>query len=195
MVFHHFALALFLALPLSTAAWSQPASNFDSVNLALGGVAPVGEAYSGLWDAGLGPSTRAAAPFYAGRLEIGLHAFPNASDEPDLPDFLALRGAVGWGVPLELALDLRLVAGLATGALMMRFDSEDGRFGGALQNETELTTTFYARLDRPIRSPLRAFVAFDYTHVYTAEPIRLSFIQAGLSIETTTPRWLRRALR
>lgn len=188
----------FLALTLTAcppaSAQGEAARTPETLDLTLGAALPVGEAYDGLWTAGPGAAARLAIPFYSGTAHLGLHAFLNEGSRPDLPSFLAVHAQGGWGYPLRLPGGVRLTGGALVGALRMRFDDED-RFGGALQNETELTAGAFVRLDVPVAGPVRAFVAGEAVRVYTFERIDLRFVQAGVSVAVDSPAWLRRVLR
>ncbi|MDX1419503.1 MAG: hypothetical protein R3181_06000 [Rubricoccaceae bacterium] len=188
------SLALLLLGPL--AAVAQP-RHLETLEGALSGVAPAGEAYDGLWTMGPGGALRVGTEFFGGRAHFALHAFPNeptTADPAELPEFLALRGTVGWGPRLGLPLGLGLTAGGTVGAVHMRFDDED-LAGNALVNETELAAGLFARLDVPVAGPVHLFAEAEVAHVYTAVPIRYRFVQGGVSVSLPAPPWLRRLLR
>jgi hypothetical protein len=187
------ALLCCAALRCAAPARAQP-RHVESLEASLAGVASAGETYDGLWAVGPGAALRVGTEFYGGQAHFALHGFPNAPRQPDLPTFLALRGEVGWGVPVRLPGRLRLTAGAAIGAVTMRFE-EDERFPMALQTETELTAGFFARLDGPLAGPLRLFAAADVAHVYTADPIVYRFVSGGVTLAVPAPGWLRRLLR
>lgn len=182
-----------LLLFAATVARAQP-HHLETLEVALAGVAPVGETYDGLWAARPGAALRVATEFYGGAAHVAFHGFPNEERAPGLPDFLALRGEVGWGARLGLPARLRLTAGGAVGAVTMRFE-EDERFPSALQTETELTAGLFARLDAPLAGPVRLFAEAEVARVYTAEPIVYRFVSGGVALAVPAPGWLRRLLR
>ena len=169
-------------------------SNFETLTVALGGVLPVGEAYDGLWTADPGVAVRAATEFYGGTVHLALHIFPNTAEQPDLPDFLALRGMAGWGLPLRLPAGVRLTPGAAVGGIRWEFD-EGEPFGTGPLEETELAAGLFARLEVPVVGRVRAVAEAEWLRVYTATPLDFMLVQAGLSFSAETPGWLRRLLR
>lgn len=179
------------ALLLGSVAQAQ---NFETVGVAFGGAMPLSVSYDAVWDAGAGAAVRAETPFYGGAIQIAFHVFPNHGRAEDLPDFLAVHGALGWGYTLRLPGGVHLTAGPEVGALHMRFD-DDERFTLALQNETELTAGLFTHLDVPLVGAIRAYAGAEALRLFTAEPITLGFIHAGLRTDVATPGWLRRALR
>jgi hypothetical protein len=185
-------ISLALALLCCAASARAQPRHLETLEGVLAGVAPVGETYDGLWTAGPGGALRVGTEFYGGEASFALHAFPNEPAQPDLPAFLAVRGALGWGARLGLPARLRLTAGGTVGAVHMRFDDEDR---DALSNETELTAGLFARLDAPLAGPVRLFAGAEVVHVYTAVPITYRFVQGGVSVSAPAPGWLRRLLR
>lgn len=184
---------IFAALLLGGVAEAQE-RNFETVGVALVGSIPLAVSYDSVWDAGMGAAVRAETPFYGGALQVALHVFPNDGRAEDLPDFLAVHGALGWGYALRLPGGVRFTAGPEVGALHMRFD-DDERFILALQNETELTAGLFAHLDVPLAGAIRAYAGAEALRLFTAEPITLGVVHAGLRTDFATPGWLRRVLR
>jgi hypothetical protein len=191
------SLALRTGLALAALLVGAPAraqQHLETLEVAASGVVPLGGTYDGRWTAGPGAALRAGVAFYGGHAHFALHAFPNAPQQPDLPSFVALRGALGWGARVGLPARLGLTAGGAVGAVTMRFEADD-RFPGALQNETELTAGLFARLDAPLAGPLRLFAGAEVARAYTAEPIVFRFVEGGVVLVADAPGWLRRLLR
>ncbi|NNF56804.1 MAG: hypothetical protein HKN04_01045 [Rhodothermaceae bacterium] len=182
--------ALLLLLPASTQAQGAEASADDRLHLGLSGAVPMGEAYGGRWAAQPGVAVRAATWFHGGRIHVAFHLFENETLVEGLPGFLALRGELGWGVPLALPAGLRLTPSGQVGVLTMLFEGDEV-VSEALTNETELTMGVAGRLEVPLGGAWRVFAAAEWVHVYTAVPIDLAFIQAGLSVSVSTPGWLR----
>ena len=183
--------SLALLLLCCAAAQAQPA-HLETLEVALSGVAPLGEAYGGLWAVSPGAALRVGTEFYGGQAALALHAFTNEAAEADHPDFLALHGALGWGARVPLPARLRLTAGGLVGAVHMRFDDENR---DALSRETELTAGLFARLDAPVAGPVRLFAGAEVARVYTAVPITYRFVHGGVSVSAPAPGWLRRLLR
>ena len=183
------ATLLFL-LPVSVQAQGTDTSAADRLAIGLSGAMPIGEAYGGGWSAQPGVSLRAATGFHRGEIHTALHLFENENQIESLPGFLALRGELGWGVPLALPAGLRLTPSGQVGVLMMLFEGDEG-VSEALANETELIAGVAGRLDMPLGEAWSVFAAAEWAHIYTAVPIDLVFIQAGFSVSVPTPGWLR----
>jgi hypothetical protein len=184
-------LALLLLL-LPASAHTQPvdASTDHRLHLGVSGAVPIGEAYGGRWQAQPGVAVRAATGFQGGVIHTALHLFENENQVEGLPGFLALRGELGWGVPIALPAGLQFTPSGQIGALTMLFEGDEV-VSEALQNETELTVGVAGRLEVPLSGRWCVFASAEWAHVYTAVPINLTFVQAGLSVSVSTPGWLR----
>jgi hypothetical protein len=188
-------LCLLLTLPVFAAsATSAQPRHLETLEGAFSVVVSLGDAYGGQWSTEPGGALRVGTEFYGGRVHLAFHTFANQPLELGLPEFHAYRGEVGWGATLALPVQGRLTAGAAVGAINMRFEPDE-RFPMALQNETELTASLFARLDAPVAGPVRVFAGADLARVATAEPIVYRFVQGGFALVIPAPAWLRTFLR
>ena len=74
------AVLLFAVVFAATVCRAQDdlgSHNFETINIALGAVVPVGEAYDGLWSVQPGVTGRVATEFYGGIAHLAVGVFDN----------------------------------------------------------------------------------------------------------------------
>ena len=180
---------LLLLLVAASGAAAQP--HWRTVEPALGGAIALDGGFGPEWEAGTGVVARLEAPAYGGHARIALRVAPYEPDRADLPEFTAVAPSLGWGLGAGLPGGLRLLAGPQVGVLHLRFDDEDGQFGGNLQNETELMAGAWGRLEAPLTRRVRLWTEGEVSRVAFANPAVISTASAGLAVRLDTPRWLR----
>lgn len=143
------------------------------------------ETFERYWDPGPGALVGAAAPFYAGFVEMGVHLFENKKSDPEVPAFDAYYLYLGWGYEWTLPLDLRAGGALRAGGLYMDFD--DPALPSEGRTESELAIGFDARLRYPLSSGWSILVGGDYRRILTQKPIDYYFFGAGAAYAFETP--------
>lgn len=184
------AALLLLAAP---AALAQP-GDWRTLTPAAGVSVPLGGGFGPAWDTGTGFVLRIESPAYGGQARASLRAARVEPRESGLPAFDALFPSLGWGAGLGLPGGLRLQGGPQLGTAYLRFEATDD-FGGALQNETELTVGAWARVEAPVGGRVRAWAEAEAIRVALRDPVTLTAASAGLALRLDTPRWLRTVLR
>ena len=185
-------LALLL-LALGSSVQAQT-GDWRTLEPALGVALPLGGGFGPEWTARPGLAARLDAPAYGGRARLAVRVASYATPDPALPEFLSVAASLGWGLEAALPAGLRLGGGPQVGALHLRFDDEDGRFGGNLQNETEATVGAWARLDVPLTRRVSLWAEADVLRVAFADPATITSLGAGLAVRLDTPGWLRTVL-
>ena len=173
---------------------SSGSHNFETIDMALGAVVPVGEVYDGLWSVQTGLEGRIATEFYGGTVHLALGIFNNEGRVGSLPDFFVVQSALGWGYPIVLPAGVTLTGGGHFGAMSMLF-AEDKQADDSHEIETELAAGIFVRADVPLTHDLGVFVESDWTRVFTAIPITFTTMRGGIRFTTSMPKWLRGVLR
>lgn len=182
---------LLLLLPVAHAQ----TDDWTTLEPAFGAALPLDGGFGPEWEAGPGVAARLDAPTTGGHARLALRVAPYEPRVPDLPEFLAVAASLGWGPSLALPAGLRLRGGPQVGVLHLRFDNEGGRFGGNLQNESEVTFGTWARLDVPVIRRVRLWAEAEALRAAFADPATITSLGAGLSVRLDAPGWLRTVLR
>ena len=191
------AALLFAVVFAATVCRAQHGSrphNFETINIGLGAVVPIGEAYDGLWSIQPGLEGRIATEFYGGTVQLALGVFNNEARVGSLPNFFTVQSALGWGYPIVLPAGVSLTGGGHLGAMSMLF-MEDAQADDSHEIETELAAGLFVRADVPLSHNLGVFAEGDWTRVFTAIPITITTIRGGIRFTTSMPTWLRGVLR
>ncbi|MCH7639241.1 MAG: hypothetical protein IH855_07240 [Bacteroidetes bacterium] len=191
------SVLLFTVLFAGTVCRAQHSSgfhNFETINIGLGAVVSIGEAYDGLWSVQPGLEGRIATEFYRGTVHLALGVFNNEDRGGSLPEFLVVQSALGWGYPIAVPAGVTLTGGGHFGATSMLF-MEHEQADDSHEIETELAAGMFVRADLPLSHNLGVFVEGDWTHVFTAIPITFTTMQGGIRFTASMPTWLRRVLR
>lgn len=186
--------AALAAVASSGPARAQQSDNFRTLEFGVGGGVQATRPFAERWTPTVAVSLRGATPLHGGIAHLALRADANRGATPDLPDFYAVHGAVGWGPVIPLPAAIRLIPSVHVGAVAFRFDDDD-EFTGALQNESEITLGAAARLDVPVGGPMHAWAGVDAVRVFTTPAELLVFGEVGVSVVIASPAWLQGALR
>ncbi len=185
-------LLLLLAVVAPGAA-AQP-GDWRTLTPGLGGTVALGGGFGPEWEARPGVGARLEAPAYGGQARLALVVIPYEPAAGGLPEFVAVAPSVGWGLGAGLPGGLRLAVGPQVGVLYLRFDDDDGRFGGNLQNETELTAGGWARVEAPLAGRVRLWAEAEAARAAFAHPATITRVAVGLAVRLDTPGWLRTVL-
>lgn len=170
------------------------AQNFSSFEIGAGGMMAPGEEFKGLWEVKVGGSGYVSAPFYGGELDVSLRAFEVNETSNEVPGFVSIQGALGWGMAVSLPARVDMVVGGCVGLMLMRF-GEDDDFPAGLQNESELTTGVFTRFTLPVRDNWSVFAQAEWTRMYLNTPVTFVFAEAGISIQLDSPVWIQEVLK
>ena len=188
------AAAALVVLTSAAPARAQLVDDFSTLEFGVGGALQANASYADQWTATPAASVRAATPFHGGLGFLTLRADFHRGVNNDLPDFLAIQAAGGWGPVVALPAGIRLLPAAHLGLMAFRFDGED-EFTGALQNESEIEFGISGRVDIPVARSIRAWAGVDAVRVFTTPRELLIFGEAGLSVSLPAPEWFRWALR
>lgn len=142
------------------------------------------------WKPNTGLRGYCETPFYYGNANVGIRYISFRTSEQDLPDFWSIYFFVGWGVELELPLNLKWQNGFNLGHYQMDFIEETEDFGEE-DRESEFGIELVTNLSYPITDEININTSLSYLRVITNKKINLMFVNAGLNYTFKTPGWLR----
>jgi hypothetical protein len=186
--------AALAVLVIAAPARAQQVDNFSALELGVGGALQADGTFADQWTSSPSASVRAATPYHGGLGYLTLRADLHRGVTDDLPDFLALQAAGGWGPVVMLPARIRLLPSAHLGLVALQFDADD-EFPGALQNESEVEIGISGRIDIPVARSVRVWAGVDAVRLFTTPRELLIFGEAGLSVSLSAPEWFRWALR
>ena len=132
-------------------------------------------------------------PFYFGNVNAGVRFMTFDTFTKELPDFWSLYFFIGWGIELELPLNLKWCNGFNVGHYQMDFneDEELGQEGEFEDRESEFAIELISKLSYPITDEVNVNTSLSYLRVFTNKKMDLFFVNAGLNYTFRTPKWLR----
>lgn len=186
------ALGLVWTAFASPPAAQDEARDWSTLTVSAGPAVPLTNPYGDAWALRPGGALRVEAPAWRGGVHASLWVFETDPRTPDVPGFLSVVPAVGWGTGAQLA-RVSVSAGGELGIVHSRFEREGG-FGDRPDQETEVFVGAYARADAPIAGRIRVWSEAGVRRIAYADAAVLPSLAAGLAIRLDTPSWLRRAL-
>ncbi len=123
-------------------------------------------------------------------MEIGWRNWEPGQDE--LPQFQALTTLAGWSIhsPSDFAIEIH--SGILVGNVLMLLDLENADAG---RIESEITAVPFVRFNRRITGSIRVFFDLRGARVFTNPRWEFVDTSFGISVEQTTPAWLKRILK
>ncbi len=167
----------------------QRVAPFGTVSLSLAATANVNRTgFHEFWEPDVGVEVAAAAPFYAGAVELGVErmSFDGADAVPDYRGWFVY---VGWGTGLNLVRQVRWEPGVRIGSYAMRFSGAD--VPEDRRSESELGTEIVSRLAWRFAPAWDLLLAGRYRVVFTEPEIRHAFAVLGARRTFSAPQWLR----
>lgn len=161
---------------------------FGTIGVSLAVVANANRTgFHDLWRPAIGAELALAAPFYAGRVELGAERMKFAG-RGDVPDYRAWFLFAGWGPDIGLG-PLRWEPGVRVGTYAMAFTGPgvpDDR-----RSESELGVEAVSHLAWAPLPAWQLVLTGRYRAVFTHPEIRHAFAAIGVRRTFLTPRWLR----
>ncbi|GAB5533988.1 MAG: hypothetical protein Rubg2KO_02370 [Rubricoccaceae bacterium] len=185
--------AVWLWAHSAVAQGHQVHTEWATLTAELGAGVPLGTPFGPEWSVEPGLAIRGVSPAYGGDVRGSLLAFEADPQRDDLPGFLVLAMAVGWGPSLDLG-PVHLGVGPELGVVHMRFEAEGG-FTGPLKDETEVHVGVFGRAEVPLTKHMQVWADASVARIALAERVTLASLAAGVSVRIHTPGWLQDVLR